>query len=671
MKKQFLLFMLGILLVGSVLSFGNVFAGCEITNCAVKHVSMGALDSNWIPLAADIDGDGKSDPLAYNSNSLGGEWGGEWIALLSNSNYGLVRMNFGGPGHIPYTGDIDGDGKTDIAVYNPSIGGLHYRLAKNFAEELPPIDIGTGWDLVLADYDNDGKVDAVGYIESTSEWYYSLSSEGFSNVYKQNSGWLGGSGFKPIQVDMYKQRNGDLVVFNPSTGMFQARLRSNYSERIDFGHSSVAGFKPVIGDYDSDGKTDVGIYRDWGLGIELYYAFSSKAYAVEGPIYIDLGSPGWKIVSGNWDDTPKSDPVGFKEGQWFGEICDYICTDDPDEPYSLNQAYWADLNGQKISSAQVGDSVMMVFGGENLGGTQLTYEIQEFNSGVWYNPLTWFNKGWDSQPKITSTKGYQIYKIDNIKTKRFNVSVDSTGVWKLSNNLTIGSGNNAQPVATITSPDSGFKGSVGNLIPFKQRSTDSDDLLKITWDFGDSSTDKVFQNYSKFLNANSADVSHSYSKEGNYVITLIANEMTRGQSDRDSVQVQIFKQGINIIPIISSPVMDSIQGYVVSYDASQSYVANCYSMEGSSSVSNPNFVAGNLGCDYILAPGEKFPSQGVVQIRWKEIDSNGDIVEWIRGSDAEGVVWDSSNYDDAVVFPKLYKSPKFRRIRMEMSYSSP
>src|SRR6185436_10703826 len=74
----------------------------------------------------DADGDGKSE-LAVFRPSIGG-----WFLRTSSLNYSTATASFyqwGLPGDVPIAADFDGDGKTELTVFRPATGEWFIRYS--------------------------------------------------------------------------------------------------------------------------------------------------------------------------------------------------------------------------------------------------------------------------------------------------------------------------------------------------------------------------------------------------------------------------------------------------------------------------------------------------------------------------------------------------------------
>jgi subtilisin family serine protease len=203
---------------------------------------------------ADFDGDGKSDLAIYHP-SLNGQW-----SIRSSSGTGNYSIQWGGhPGDIPLAGDFDGDGRTDHVVYHPSLGGL-WSIRPSSGTGNYSIQWGghPGDIPMVGDFDGDGKSDHAVYHPSLGGMWSIRPSSGTGNYSIQ---WGGHAGDIPMVGDFDGDGKSDHAVYHPSLGgMWSIRPSSgtgNYS--IQWG--GHAGDIPLVGDFDGDGKSDLAVYH--------------------------------------------------------------------------------------------------------------------------------------------------------------------------------------------------------------------------------------------------------------------------------------------------------------------------------------------------------------------------------------------------------------------------
>jgi Bacterial Ig-like domain (group 3)/FG-GAP-like repeat len=116
-------------------------------------------------VAGDFDGDGKSDIAIYDQTSA--------TFYIRYSSTGVVHVQpFGNPSdkNIAVMGDFDGDGKTDIAIYDQTAGVL---LALETGSGTIAMPFGSPADLnipIAGDFDGDGKADIAIFDASASEF---------------------------------------------------------------------------------------------------------------------------------------------------------------------------------------------------------------------------------------------------------------------------------------------------------------------------------------------------------------------------------------------------------------------------------------------------------------------------------------------------------------------
>ena len=176
-----------------------------------------SFDTGWRKSSSgltDFDGDGKTDVTVYQRST------GLWQVLLSGSGYAQAGAMLGGSGAIPVSGDFDGDGKTDMAVYQESTGLWNVLLSGSGYAPAGAALGGVGSVPVAGDFDGDGKTDLAVYQESEGFWSVLFSGSGYALA----TTLLGGGGSVPAAGDFDGDGKTDVTVYQESTGLWTVLL---------------------------------------------------------------------------------------------------------------------------------------------------------------------------------------------------------------------------------------------------------------------------------------------------------------------------------------------------------------------------------------------------------------------------------------------------------------
>ncbi len=228
--------------------------------------------TNTIPVVGDWNGDGKTDVGVYNK-------GGNNFLLRNGTSLGIIGLGWSGV--TPVVGDWNGDDRDEVGVYNNAGTWALWNSTTSAADI-----VGFGWantTPVVGDWNGDGTTE-VGIYNKGGNNFLLKTASGFDVI------GLGWSSVTPVAGDWNSDGRDEVGVYdNAGTwALWNSTTRS--ADIVGFGWADTA---PVVGDWNGDGKTDVGIYNNGGNN--FFIKTDSGATA------IGLGWEGVTLVVGRWN----------------------------------------------------------------------------------------------------------------------------------------------------------------------------------------------------------------------------------------------------------------------------------------------------------------------------------------------------------------------------------
>lgn len=248
--------------------------------------------------SADLDGDLRSDFAVYRPSN------GVWYVL--NSSNGSVRyQTFGISEDIPTPEDYDGDNITDIGVFRPSTGSWYFIRSGD--STFGSLQFGSPGDIPAAgDYDGDARADFTVFRPSNGVWYVLRSIDFGFQAWR-----FGLNGDIPTPGDFDADGKYDIALWRPSDGVWYRLNSSNGAfHALQFG---VSGDVPAAGDFDGDGRSDNAVFRP---SSGVWYILQSSTGGVQG---LPWGLSNDIPVVGDYDGDGKDDVAVFRPdgGFWF------------------------------------------------------------------------------------------------------------------------------------------------------------------------------------------------------------------------------------------------------------------------------------------------------------------------------------------------------------------
>ncbi len=270
-----------------------------------ERIMVGDSQPAGLMLVNDYNGDGYTDLAMYQEST------GTWQIWFFGTQ-GFTMTGCGGPGFKAVPSDYDGDGKADFAVYQESTGAWKvWCSASDYA--LASVDAcgGPGWVPVPGDYDGDGLADPAAYQTVTGNWRAWLSASRYSLVSAEG---LGGTSWRPVPGDYDGDGKADPAIYQESTGTWRVwRSIWKYAPVTAAGLGG-AGYRPVASDYDLDGIMDPAVFQA-STGSWRVWLSSCNYAEVDAQ---GLGNAGTVSVPGDYDGDGMTDPAVYWEsfGLW-------------------------------------------------------------------------------------------------------------------------------------------------------------------------------------------------------------------------------------------------------------------------------------------------------------------------------------------------------------------
>ncbi len=249
-----------------------------------------------IPLTGDFDGDGHDEIAIFR----GGEW---FIDLNGNGIWDAedLWVELGGEGDRPVVGDWDGDGKDDIGIFGPIWAG-------------DPVAIRHDPGLPDPHNRNAGKPKNVPpNIEEATDGLRTLQRGGHGTPRQDLIDHVfqyGEADDVPVAGDF----NGDGIT---SIGVYRDgvwQLDTDGDGRLTAAdgqyHFGRPGDRPAIGDFDGDGVDDLGVYRD---GLWILDSNGNREIDAADKVF-ELGGAEDQPVTGDFDGDGIDEPGLYRDG---------------------------------------------------------------------------------------------------------------------------------------------------------------------------------------------------------------------------------------------------------------------------------------------------------------------------------------------------------------------
>ena len=295
--------------------------------------------------------------------------GKQWIdnesgRSLESVFYSFRDVSFGSAGDLPVVGDWDGDGSTELGVFNPSASSfyLDYDGDGKWSGADKTYVFGQPGDLPVAgDWDGDGKAE-IGVFRNGS---FFLDYDGDGSWGAADKTYMfGQSGDLPVAGDWDGDGLSEIGVFNSGGFYLDHNGDGDWDPGVDKTYQfGMSGDLPFSGDWNGDGNDSIGVFRP-----------------ATGSFYLDAnGNGAWDIPGdtayffNGWVGMPVALKTAFDSGPGVCVYSEGVFEGCNISKISLGDAIWSNIS---VSLADYSNSKLVSITARTNDSSNLNYGLE-------------------------------------------------------------------------------------------------------------------------------------------------------------------------------------------------------------------------------------------------------------------------------------------------------